>query len=113
MNINGKNYILDNEVYELFQNNWKDNINQFKDQNTGIIVNNIEKLSEDTILKFIDNTIGNQLNEQEIIVDKKFIFNHYDGLVVNPIIDEFKQNFTAQCDLKPDLSYVNIVNRED
>lgn len=112
MIINNKNYILDNDVYELFQDNWKDNVNQFKSQNTGIIVNNIEKLTEDIILNFIDNTLGNQLNEREIIVDKKFIFSHYNGLTVNPVVDDFKQNFTAQCNLKPDLSYVNIIHRE-
>lgn len=111
MYIDNKNYTLDDEVYELFQENWKNNVNEFKNQNTGIIINDIEKLTEDDIIKFVNNTVGKLLNETDILIDKKFIFNHYDGLTVNPITDEFKQNFTAQCNLRPDLSYINIVNR--
>jgi len=111
MYIDDKNYTLDSEVYELFQENWKNNINEFKNQNTGIIVNNVEKLTEDDIIKFINNTVGKLLNRKDILIDKKFIYEHYDGLAVNPITDDFKQNFTAQCNLRPDLSYINIVNR--
>lgn len=113
MIINNKNYTLDREVYDMFQDNWKDNINAFKSQNTAIIVNNIENLNEEDIIKFVDETVGRFFNElEDIIIDKRFIQRYYTGLAVNPSIDEFKQNFTVQCNLRPDLSYINIANRE-
>ena len=108
MIINNKEYILDKTAYELLQDNWKMNIENFKAQNTGIYVNEAKKLDEETIIRFVDSSVGQYLDGTKIIIDKDFLLNKYVSLTVNPAPLDLASNYITQCDLQPDLSYVSI-----
>lgn len=103
MEINGKNYNLDPALYEDIQRNYNDNLNNFKLQNTALIINNIKSLQEYDIIKFIDDTIGKNLDEYNVYVDMRFINEHYLNFAINPVIEELTKNYTIQVDIIPDI----------
>ena len=103
MEINGKNYILDMNLYEDIQRNYNENLNNFKAQNTALIINNVKNLHEQDIIQFIDNTVGKLLDEHDIYIDNKFINEHYLNFAINPVIEELTKNYTIQVDLVPDI----------
>lgn len=103
MYINNKNYMLDNLLYEDIQRNYQENLNNFKIQNTALIINNVKNLNEYDIIKFVDDNLGKNLEESDIYIDNRFINEHFLNFAINPVIEELNKNYTIQVDIIPDI----------
>ena len=102
-----KNFILDNQLFADLVDNWTENVKQFTTQNTAIIINNVTPLYESDIIDFVRDTVGKTIEEDQILIDRQFIQEHFHGFTINPYVDELKTGYTSQCELRPDVSCID------
>lgn len=100
MRINNKEIILDKQLYDSIQSNYRTNINMFSEQNSGLIIEDIKSLSEYDILKFI---VDNVDVEDGTTIDNKFINSHFVSFAINPIVDNITSGYTNKVDIIPDI----------
>lgn len=99
-------FIIDEELMNLLEETYQKNLKSFKEQNTGLLINNVGNLYDSDVIKFLENTVGTIMEGENIQVDKRFIDQHFDNFTVSPEIVDLKTKFVFQADLLPDISCV-------
>ena len=89
--------MIDDQLFMEMQDLYKENIELFKNQNTGYIIENVIPFTIDKVEKVIDI--------DGILIDKKYIYEHYRNFTVNPQITEIQKRFTTQIEISPDISW--------
>lgn len=100
MRILNKEVELDRQLFEDILYNYKNNINAFKEQNSGFVIENVKELTEFDVLKFI---LLNVEVENNTTIDKNFIREHFRGFAINPIVEELDTGYTNKVHLIPDI----------
>ena len=92
---------IDQELFEDLQHNYQENVRNFKTQNSGLLVDNVSRLNEDDLIKFIQNVL--HLDNQDTYVDRKFIDQHFTNFAICPVVADSKSGYTTHVDLVPDI----------
>lgn len=92
---------IDNKLFSDLLDNYRQNVQNFKQQNSGFIVNNVREVTEYDVEKFINNLL--HLENSDIVIDNRFINEHFKSFAIMPIIDEMQKGFAMQVDLIPDI----------
>lgn len=92
---------IDNDLFSDLLDNYKQNITNFKQQNSGFIVNDIRDVTEQDVEKFINNLL--HLENSDIVIDRQFIREHFRSFGIVPVINELQKGFSMQVDLIPDI----------
>ena len=92
---------IDSELFEDLQYNYQENVRNFKTQNSGLLIDNVARLNEDELIKFIQNVL--HLDNQDTYIDRKFINQHFINFAICPVVAESKGGYTTHVDLVPDI----------
>lgn len=88
--------MIDEQLFMELQDLYNENINLFKQQNTGYLIEKIIPLTIEDVEKVIDF---------DGLVDKKYIYEHYINFTINPQITEIQKGFTTRIEISPDISW--------
>ena len=89
--------MIDNQLFTELQDLYADNLKLFEQQNTGYLIEKVVPLTVEAVEKAID--------VEGILVDKKYIYEHYRNFTVNPQITEIQKGFTTRIEISPDISW--------
>ena len=92
---------IDNDLFSDLLDNYKQNIINFKQQNSGFIINDIRDVTEQDVEKFINNLL--HLENSDAVIDRQFIREHFRSFGIVPVINELQKGFSMQVDLIPDI----------
>lgn len=92
---------IDPELFEDLQHNYQENVRNFKTQNSGLLVDNVSRLNEDDIVKFIQNVL--HIEDKDVNIDRKFIEQRFTNFAICPVVAESKSGYTTHVDLVPDI----------
>lgn len=92
---------IDNDLFSDLLDNYKQNIINFKQQNSGFIINDIRDVTEQDVEKFINNLL--HLENSDVVIDRQFIREHFRSFGIVPVINELQKGFSMQVDLIPDI----------
>jgi len=90
--------MIDRELFTELQELYNENIKLFESQNTGLLIDKIKSLHESDIEKALEIP-------ENVLVDKKYIFEHFINFTVNPQITELQKGFTTRVEISPDISW--------
>ena len=90
---------LDPNLFEDLQRNYADNVNKFKQQNSGLLVDKVSRLTEDAVIIFIQNT----LHIEDGIIDRKFIEQRFINFAICPVVINSMPGYTTHVELVPDI----------
>lgn len=90
--------MIDEQLFSDLQDLYRTNIQAFKEQNTGYLVEKIYPLTVEDIEKVIDV-------DDSVIVDKRYIYEHYKNFTINPQITDVQKGFTTRIEISPDISW--------
>lgn len=91
---------LDPDVFEELQANYAKNVKNFKQQNSGLLIDKVSQLTEDAITTFIENTL--HINDDTVIT-KRFIEQHFINFAICPVVVDAKSGYTTHVELMPDI----------
>ena len=100
MRILNKDVELDRQLFEDILYNYKNNIGAFKEQNSGFIVDDVKEITEYDVLNFI---VSNVDVEDNTLINKQFIREHFVNFAVNPSVDKIDNGFTSKVHIIPDI----------
>lgn len=89
--------MIDNQLFTELQDLYADNLKLFEQQNTGYLIEKVVPLTVEAVEKAID--------VEGILVDKKYVYEHYRNFTVNPQITEIQKGFTTRIEISPDISW--------
>ena len=89
--------MIDNQLFAELQDLDADNLKLFEQQNTGYLIEKVVPLTVEAVEKAID--------VEGILVDKKYVYEHYRNFTVNPQITEIQKGFTTRIEISPDISW--------
>lgn len=89
--------MIDEQLFTELQDLYSENIKLFEQQNTGFLIEKIIPLTVEAVEKAI--------GIEDLLIDKKYIFEHYLNFTVNPQITELQKGFTTQIEISPDISW--------
>ena len=89
--------MIDNQLFTELQDLYADNLKLFEQQNTGYLIEKVVPLTVEAVEKAID--------VEGILVDKKYVYEHYINFTVNPQITEIQKGFTTRIEISPDISW--------
>ena len=89
--------MIDNQLFTELQDLDADNLKLFEQQNTGYLIEKVVPLTVEAVEKAID--------VEGILVDKKYVYEHYRNFTVNPQITEIQKGFTTRIEISPDISW--------
>lgn len=89
--------MIDNQLFTELQDLYADNLKLFEQQNTGYLIEKVVPLTVEAVEKAID--------VEGILVDKKYVYEHYRNFTVNPQITEIQEGFTTRIEISPDISW--------
>jgi len=101
-------FTLDNELFQELKENYEKNIKSHLEQVTGVIIENKEKVYEEQIIRFIENTLGTVLADGDYYVDRKFIEQHFDNFNICPVMENLRYDYFMKADLVPDVNCVSF-----
>ena len=90
--------MIDRELFTELQELYNENIKLFESQNTGMLIDNIKSLHESDLEKALGVA-------DNVLVDKKYIFEHFINFTINPQITELQKGFTTRIEISPDISW--------
>lgn len=90
---------LDEELFNDLLRNYQSNINNFKTQNSGFIVDNITPLHENDVIKFVANV----LHMDDGVIDRELIDKSFSAFAIHPTIENINKQFGVHVDLIPDI----------
>ena len=89
--------MIDNQLFTELQDLYADNLKLFEQQNTGYLIEKVVPLTVEAVEKAID--------VEGILVDKKYVYEHYINFTINPQITEIQKGFTTRIEISPDISW--------
>ena len=89
--------MIDNQLFTELQDLYADNLKLFEQQNTGYLIEKVVPLTVEAVEKAID--------VEGILVDKKYVYEHYRNFTVNPQITEIQKGLTTRIEISPDISW--------
>lgn len=89
--------MIDDQLFTELQDLYTDNLKLFEQQNTGYLIEKVVPLTIEAVEKAID--------VEGILVDKKYVYEHYRNFTVNPQITEIQKGFTTRIEISPDISW--------
>ena len=92
---------IDQELFDDLQANYQENVQNFKTQNSGLLVDKASRLTEDMLIHFIENTL--HLENVDLIVDRKFMEQHFNNFAICPVVADSKGGYTTHVELVPDI----------
>lgn len=89
--------MIDDQLFTELQDLYAENLKLFEQQNSGFLIEKIVPLTMDAVTKAID--------VEEVLIDKKYVFEHYRNFTINPQITELQKGFTTRIEISPDISW--------
>lgn len=89
--------MIDEQLFTELQDLYTENIKMFEQQNSGYLIEKIMPLTIEDVAKAID--------EDGILIDRKYVFEHYRNFTINPQITELQKGFTTRIEISPDISW--------
>lgn len=96
--------MIDKQLFDALQEVYKNNIEDFKKQNTGLLIENIKQLEEDEVEKVVKRALN---ITEDVNIDINFIKQHFSGFTVNPTITEFIRVYTISVVISPDIAWIS------
>lgn len=90
--------MIDERFFAELQTVYNDNINMFKEQNSGLLIEQIFPLTIEAVAKAINAP-------EDVLVDKNYINEHYVNFTINPHMYNVRQGYTTRVDIVPDISW--------
>jgi hypothetical protein len=89
--------MIDEQLFTELQDLYAENLKMFEQQNSGFLIEKIVPLTIEAVAKAID--------EDGILIDKRYVFEHYRNFTINPQITELQKGFTTRIEISPDISW--------
>lgn len=96
--------MIDKQLFETLQEVYKNNIEDFKKQNTGLSIENIKQLEESEVERVIKRALN---ITEDMNIDINFIKQHFNGFTINPTITEFIRVYTISVVISPDIAWIS------
>ena len=96
--------MIDERLYADLVDLYHDNVKAYKDQNTGIIIENVYPLSIEDVEKVFDT---------KAVIDYEYIKKNFISFTVNPQVTEMKiKNDVTYVDISPDISWEKQIHND-